>query len=97
MLLIRDTFHLRPGQIDNFLTMMKAAVAATANSTVSRILTDRSGRYFTLVVEAKAETFEQYWQSMQAMSERGDPAHTAAFSDAVDHGHREIYNIEYEA
>ncbi len=97
MILVRDTFHLKFGQMEKVLPRMIAAMTAAPGAMGSRILTDISGRYFTLVVETKAENVEAYRQRLQAGFASQDPEQSAAFAEAVEYGHREIFNIEYEA
>ena len=97
MILIRDTFHLKVGQMDRVLPAIKAMIAGNPDSMYSRILTDISGRHFTLVVESKAESVDAYWNQLQASFGSQDAERAAAFSELVEFGHREFYNIEHEA
>jgi hypothetical protein len=99
MILVRDIFQVKLGQMDKVLAGLKGAMeSSTRTSMVSRVLTDISGRYFTLVVETKAESMDAYWENLQAGFK--DPEVAARDNPLlpyVESGHREFYNIEYEA
>ena len=96
MILVRDVMQVKFGQMDQVLAGLKGAEGQLAAMRVSRILTDVSGPYFTLVIETRAESVDAYWQAMQegfAMEEAG----TSPFVQYIESGYREFYTIEYEA
>ncbi len=97
MILVRDVIHLKAGQMNTVLPALKEALAAGRQSQLSRVLTDISGRHFTLVIETKAESMDAYWQQLQASFETQDAEQSAAFAELTEYGYREFFTIEYEA
>lgn len=97
MILVRDIFHLKYGQMDKVLPVVMSMIAAQPGVMGSRVLTDISGRYFTLVIETKAENVEEFRKQLQASFETEDTDSMEEFSQMVDSGEREFFNIEYEA
>ncbi len=97
MILVRDVIHLKAGQMNTVLSALKEALAAGRQSQLSRVLTDISGRHFTLVIETKAESMDAYWQQLQSSFETQDAEQSAAFAELTDYGYREFFTIEYEA
>jgi hypothetical protein len=99
MILVRQVFRVKWGQMDKVLAALKSASASTAReANVHRVLTDISGDNFTLVFETKTESMDAYWKALQAsfegegMGEAGE-----VFMEYLEAGHREFYTIEYEA
>ena len=99
MILVRDVFQVKFGQMDKVLEALKAASERGLSTTrVSRILTDISGSHFTLVVETKADSVDAHWAAMQERFNDPELAETiGAVMQLVESGHREYYTIEYEA
>ena len=99
MLLIRDVYHCKPGQVrplkEKFLAMAKLMERHDMGR--MRVLTDVSGeRFWTLVGEYEVADLAAF-MSMDKM----DPAVGKEFEalmkgyhDFVDHGRREIFTIE---
>src|SRR5688572_3165489 len=98
MLLIREVFFCKPGQVrplvDKFKGMNK--VMQRMNLGKARIMTDLSAeRYWTLVLEFEVKSMGDFEKMMS------DPAQAKEFEvvmkgyhEFVESGRREIYNIE---
>ena len=99
MVLVRDVFQVKVGQMDKVLEAFKAASERDLSTTrISRILTDISGPHFTLVIETKAESVDAHWEAMQEIFKNQELAEEmGSVMQLVESGHREYYTIEYEA
>lgn len=99
MVLVRDVFQVKFGQMDKVLEVLKVAAEKDLSTTsVSHILTDISGPHFTLVIETKAESVDAHWAAMQESFKDPELAETmGSVMQLVESGHREYYTIEYEA
>ena len=99
MYLVRDVFQVKFGYMDKVLAGIKAASEADpGRSSIVRILTDVSGSMFTLVFESKTESIDGHREAMKASFEDPELAKAMAeFGQYFESGHREYYNIEFEA
>ena len=98
MLLIREIFFCKPGQVRPMVEKFKAmnAVMERLNLGKSRIMTDLSAeRYWTVVAEWEVKSLRDFEEMMS------DPAQGKEFEqvmkgyhDFVVSGRREIYTIE---
>jgi hypothetical protein len=99
MILARQVFQVKFGHMDDVLAAFKAvSESGQGSSNGTRVLTDISGKNFTLVIETKAESLDAYWEALQAMFK--DPEQAAQFNTImqyIESGHKEFYTIEYEA
>jgi hypothetical protein len=67
-------------------------------ATSTRVLTDLSGKNFTLVIESTAESMDAYWKSLQEMfKEPENSGQPDLFNQYIESGYREFYTIEYES
>lgn len=99
MLLIRDIMYCKPGKvrpmIEKYLAMAKLSEKTGMGK--MRVLTDVSAeRFWTIVSEFEVPSFEAFMGMGQ-----DDPEGMKQFDeimkgyhDLVDHGRREVYNIE---
>jgi hypothetical protein len=99
MLLIRDIMYCKPGKvrpmIEKYVAMAKLSEKMGMGK--MRVLTDVSAeRFWTIVSEFEVPSFEAFMSMGQ-----DDPEGMKQFDeimkgyhDLVDHGRREIYNIE---
>ncbi len=101
MILVRQVFQIKFGQMDQILEKLRGIAAEAepegSRTGVTRVLTDISGPNFTLVFEWKAESLDAYWESLQSAFE--DPvlgAQMAAIAPHMESGYREFYTIEME-
>ena len=99
MILVRQVFKVKFGQMDKVLAAFKeASESVQGSSTISRVLTDISGDNFTLVFEAKAESMDAYWSALQERFKYPEMAKMFnAMMEPIESGHREFYTIEYES
>jgi hypothetical protein len=98
MLMIRDIMYCKPGKVrplvEKFLAM--ATLGEQRGWGRMRIMTDVSAeRFWTLVSEIEVPSLEAFL----AMGQGGEDMMEfdeimAGYHDLVDHGRREIYNIE---
>ena len=99
MLLIRDIFFCKPGQVrplvDKFKAMRKFGEGKGMGKV--RILTDLSAeRYWTVVSEMEVESLEAFMAMGQGSAEDMKEMERimAGYHDLVESGRREIYTIE---
>jgi len=98
MLLIRDIMYCKPGKVrpmvEKFVAVSK--LSAKKGMPTMRIMTDVSAeRYWTVVSEMEVESMESFMAMMQDPdSAKEFEAAMKGYHDLVDHGRREIYNIE---
>ena len=99
MLLIRDVYHCKPGQVralkEKFLAMAKLMERHSMGR--MRILTDVSGeRFWTVVGEYEVADLAAFMSMDRMDPEVGKEfeAVMKGYHDFVDHGRREIYTIE---
>ena len=99
MILVRQVFQIKVNCMDKVLAYFNSVPEEVRNSTnVSRVLTDISGKNFTLVLETKAESLGAYWEAFQAMFKQMETSGQSDFlGQYVESGYKEFYNIEYEA
>jgi len=99
MILVRDVFQVKFGHMDKVLAALEAFRQNNPDrSGVGRVLTDVSGGMFTLIFETKAESVDAHREQMLVAFE--DPEMAKAMAETgqyFESGHREYYNIEYEA
>jgi len=99
MILVRDVFQVKFGHMDKVLSALEVARQNNPDRpTTLRVLTDVSGNMFTLVFETKAESVDAHRERMLVAFE--DPEMAKAMAEIgqyFESGHREYYNIEYEA
>lgn len=99
MLLVRDVYHCRPGQVrplkEKFLAMAKLMKKHQLGP--MRVLTDISGeRFWTLVAEYEVEDLGEFMSMDKMDPETGKEfeAIMKGYHDFIDHGRREIFTIE---
>lgn len=101
MILVRDVFHCKFGMGNQMVQVMKKIVDQHAGPggpiKSARILTDISGRFFTVVSELEMESVEAHRELLRASFQTADFAQDfATIDEAIDSGHREYYTIEHQ-
>lgn len=96
MLLVRQVFQAKYGRGDELVELFKEwhRTADLPNKDRARILTDATGRFFTVVTEYEVENFAEWEQSFSRMM--GTPEMESWFqrmTDVTEGGSREFYNI----
>jgi hypothetical protein len=98
MLLIRDIMYCKPGKVrpmvEKFTAMAK--LGTKKGMPKMRVMTDVSAeRYWTVVSEMEVESMDAFTALMQNPDSAKDfETIMQGYHDLVDHGRREIYNIE---
>lgn len=99
MLLIRDVYHCKPGQVkplkEKFLAMAKLMERQKMGT--MRVLTDVSGAQFWTVVGEYEVADMAAFMAMDDMDPEVGKEFEAimkGYHDLVDHGRREIFTIE---
>jgi hypothetical protein len=99
MILVRDEFQCEPGQAQVSVSRFKEMASSLEGQDVvkrARILTDLSGRFDTVVVEAEIESIDTYLGMMHAAFADADfQARQAELGPApYRSGSRTFYTIE---
>ncbi len=98
MLLIRDIMYCKPGKVrpmvEKFVAMSK--LGEKKGMPKMRVMTDMAAeRYWTVVSEMEVESMEAFMAMMQNTDDAKEfESIMTGYHDLVDHGRREIYNIE---
>jgi len=96
MILARQVFHVKFGQAHAAVALLKELTEKFMPQVRGMILTDISGRDFTVVLEGEFESlaaWEQLRQAGYATPEFAD--WFPRFSEVVETGYTELYTIEY--
>ncbi len=98
MILVRDIFRIRFGQMKGALATLRelsSNAGLSGNGFGMRVLTDLTGPYYTLVLESTFDTLSAYEGMMT--SEASTPEWKEwykSFVPFLEDGHREIFTIE---
>ena len=97
MILVRDVFHAKYGRGDELVALFKEAFAQMPDAMqtgASRLMTDLSGPYFTIVTEYEVESLAAWERQFAAMMAQPDPGgFSARMNELVESGQREFYTI----
>jgi hypothetical protein len=96
MILVRDIFQLKFGKAKEAITLWKEGtkILKKADINVSRILTDLTGQYYTLIMESTYDSLTAFDAAMKKEVATDEwKAHYQKFVVLVDSGRREIFNI----
>ena len=94
MIMVRGVFQAKYGKGDELVRLFRESRAMWPDLRSGRILTDLSGPFFTVVIEAEYESFGEWEAEGKEMF--GDPRFAAWFermTALVDSGRREFYNL----
>jgi hypothetical protein len=98
MLLIRDVFYCKPGQVRPLVEKFKKMnqVSQKLGLGSARLMTDLSAeRYWTVVSEWEVKNLAEFEELMSRSMETKELEEAMkGYHDFVDHGRREIYTIE---
>jgi hypothetical protein len=99
MLIVRDIFQVKWGQSNAMVTLFKEiramAEAKGRKGFATRILTDASGPFFTVVIESEVANLGEWERTIKETF--ADPDFAAWFArsaELVETGRREFYNLE---
>jgi hypothetical protein len=97
MILARDVFHAKYGRGDELVALFKESFARMPEAMTTgapRLMTDLSGRYFTVVTEYEVEDLAAWERMFAAMMAQPD---TGGFMDRmnelIEWGQREFYTL----
>ncbi len=98
MLLARQVFQAKYGRGDELVALLKELQQRVPSNRSPRLLTDASGRFFTVVWEYEVESFSEWEQTFRESMEQlmAQPEMRDWFSrtmEVVESGSREFYNI----
>jgi hypothetical protein len=98
MFLIRNVFRCKPGQAKKLAQMFKATIPtmeAAGAMKGARVMTDTVSTFWTVVMEAEAESLEAWERSFEMMASKPEMRKAMeGYMDLVEGGHREIFHIE---
>ena len=98
MFLVRDIMYCKPAKarpmVEKFLALSK--LTGTMGFGAMRVMTDVSAeRYWTVVSEMEVANLEEYMEtSRKSMENKEFQEVMKGYHDLIDHGRREIYQIE---
>jgi hypothetical protein len=98
MLVVRDVFQAKYGQGDELVALFKEARQKYPDLAKhhSRVLTDASGPFFTVIQELQVENLADWEQMRDSLFRLPDFADWfARMVPLVESGRREFYNIEF--
>lgn len=95
MIVVRDVFQARYGRGGELVALFKEAYQQWPTDYATRVLTDASGTFFTVVTETEFEDLGA-WQAAQAeyMAMDGFGDWFERMVPLVESGRREFYNVE---
>ncbi|MCL5996798.1 MAG: hypothetical protein M1546_12190 [Chloroflexi bacterium] len=94
MIVVRDVFQAKYGKGDELVQLFKEAHAMWPSGRNARAMTDLSGPFFTVVIEAEFDSFSAWEATAQLIF--GDARFPALFermTPLVESGRREFYNL----
>lgn len=94
MLIIRNVFQCKPGQAKNLVAMLKETFAANSEMPRSRVMTDLSAGFWTVVLETETASLEEWEKQMGAATSSAARAPMEGYMELVTGGYREIFRIE---
>ena len=98
MLLIREVFYCKPGQVRRLVEKFQAVnkVSQKLGLGTSRLMTDLSAeRYWTVVSQWEVKSLAEFEEMMsKTMANKELEEMMKGYHELVDHGRREIYTIE---
>lgn len=97
MILVRQVYHLKFGMSNQAVELLKELLREFMPDAKAMILTDISGRDFTVVLEGEFESLESWEQQRQEGYKREEfAAWFGKFQEVVETSFTEIYTIEYQ-
>lgn len=94
MYIVRDVFQAKYGRGADLVALFKEGRDLWGNDYGTRILTDASGQFFTVVTETEVDSLADWEQRIGAVfSQPGFDAWFGRMSDLVDAGRREFYTV----
>lgn len=96
MILVRQVYHLKFGMSEQAVKLLKELLQEFMPDTQAMILSDISGRDFTVVLEGEFESLQSWQDQRQEGYQRPEFVEWfGQFQDIVETSFTEIYNLEY--
>ncbi len=94
MILVRDVFHCKYGKGDEIVALFKEAGEKWPERLKVKIMTDKSGQFFTVVTEDEVESLTAWEEGLQEIFSTPEFGEWfGRMMPLVEKGHREFYNI----
>ncbi len=96
MMIVRQTFQAKYGRGDELVELFREfhRTAEVPNRDRARILTDATGKFFTVVTEYEVESFADWEVSFQRLMSAPEMGPWfARMTEVVDSGSRDFYHI----
>jgi len=94
MIVVRDVFQAKYGKTNDLVELFLEAKRRFPESPYTRILTDASGPFFTVIAEAEVESLGAWEQKLSAIFANPEfPTWFSRMEDLALSGKREFYNI----
>lgn len=97
MYVVRNVFRAKPGQAAQLVKMFQrfnAALPGELGLGPTRILTDASAGFWTVVVEDEVGDLAAYLHTVEGMGSLEAAKHLEGYHDLVESGYREILRVE---
>jgi hypothetical protein len=99
MILVRSEFQCKPGRVQEMIDNFKAMAPMMKQQSVikrTRLMTDLSGNFDTVVVESEVESIDAYYAMMQAAFADPDlqSEQAGSMNNIYKNGQRNFYKIE---
>ena len=99
MIIVRSEFQCKPGHVQEMIDNFKAMAAMMEQQSVikrTRLMTDLSGSFDTVVVESEVESIDDYFALMQAAFADPDlqTGQDGSMNSIYQTGERNYYKIE---
>ena len=98
MIVIRNTFHCRPGKAKELVAKLKASGKAMKSAKLIagyRVMTDAVATFWTVVLETEHTSLEAWEKSFSEYgSHKKIQVAMEGYMDLVDGGRREIWKVE---
>ena len=99
MILVRSKFQCKPGRVQEMIDNFKAMAPMMEQQSVikrTRLMTDLSGNFDTVVVESEVESIDDYFAMMQAAFADPDlqTDQAGSMNSIYQTGMRNFYKIE---
>ncbi len=94
MIIVRGVYQAKYGKGDELVQLFKEGNDLFPGMNMSRIMTDLSGQFFTVVTEAEYPSFSEWEADAQKIfSDNRFPAWFERMVPLVDNGRREFYTL----
>jgi hypothetical protein len=97
MYVVRNVFRAKPGRAGDLVRMFQRFAAALPSDLglgPTRILTDASAGFWTVVVEDEVADLATYLHTVEQMGRLEAAKHLEGYHDLVESGYREILRVE---